>query len=180
MNLSQESWAVRNSLGEFLQELMYVDRRWIRLDSCANNAFVPQRGADQVDCPLHSFCDLLGISAKRANDYLRAANLMEPHKVHKTTLSPNRKHWDSLKSEFSLDIELEQASHNQYLGRKVWVVRIGCLSNHNNNTTFNAKQQAQRFFDGESDFDRLQGNDSRVRVCMLSLQHYSSASERKH
>ena len=53
--LSEESKAVRRGLGEFLQELAFVDRRWIRIDSCSNNTFNrPDTGgeANEVDCPL--------------------------------------------------------------------------------------------------------------------------------
>jgi hypothetical protein len=40
------------------------------------------------------FCDLLGLSAKKANECLGVANLMETHNVHKT-LGPDK--WDALK-----------------------------------------------------------------------------------
>jgi hypothetical protein len=59
-----------------------------------------------VDCPLESFCDLLGISANKANEYLCEAKLLELHKVHKT-IGINKRGWDTLKSEFGLEIERE-------------------------------------------------------------------------
>jgi hypothetical protein len=39
------------------------------------------------------------------------------------------------------------------LGIKVWALRIGCLGNKNKNTTFNAKQQAKRFFVSDKNED---------------------------
>jgi hypothetical protein len=50
MKLSEESY-----LGEFLQELVYIDRRWIRLESCSNNAFLPHGAKEEVDCPIGTF-----------------------------------------------------------------------------------------------------------------------------
>jgi hypothetical protein len=144
MGLSKESWAIRRGLGEFLKELAFVDRRWIRIDSCSNNTFnKPDTGGEtkEVDCPLESFCDLLGISANKANEYLCAAKLMESHKRHKT-LCPNKRNWDDLKSEFGLDIELGQTSDIHYLGKKIFVIRIGGLCDNR----FSAKEQAKKFF----------------------------------
>ena len=154
MFFSQESSEIRTGLGEFLQQLVYVDRRWIRIDSCNNNTIIPQGGTEEINCPIRAFSDVLGISAKRANDYLRAAKLLEPHPVHKDSMGLNRKGWEDLIREYCLDIEVEQASDNKYLGRKVYVLRIGCLCNHNNNTTFNAKIQAKRFFVATADFEK--------------------------
>jgi hypothetical protein len=95
MKLSQQSWVIRNDLGEFLQELAFVDRRWIRLDSCSNNTCLHNGDIEEVASPLESFCDLLGVSAKKANDYLRAANLMKPNNRFKT-LGPDINNWESL------------------------------------------------------------------------------------
>ncbi len=97
---------------------------------------------------MESFCDLLGVSAKKANDYLRAANLMKPHNQHKT-LCPVINNWKSLIGEYGLDMEVESASQKDFLGIKVYSIRIGCLGNNNKKTTFTARQQAIRFFDGE-------------------------------
>jgi hypothetical protein len=147
MTLSEESEAVRRGLGEFLQELAFVDRRWIRIDSCSNNTFnKPDIGGEtkEVDCPLESFCNLLGISANKANEYLCAAKLLEPHKVHKT-MCPNKRNWEALKSEFRLDIELEEESDIHHLGKSMFVIRIGDLCD-NSPTTFSAKEQAKKFF----------------------------------
>jgi hypothetical protein len=101
-------------------------------------------GGKEVDCPLESFCDLLGISAKKANEYLCAAKLMEPHNRYKT-LCPIKASWDSLQSEFALDIELAQVTDIHFLGKKMHVMRIGCLCD-DNQITFNAREQAKRFF----------------------------------
>jgi hypothetical protein len=109
MKLSEESWVIRNDLGAFLKKLVDTDQRWIRLDSSSNNSFLPYLDKDEVDCPIYSFCDLLGISAKKANDYLRATNLMEPQ-CRFGTLGPVLNHWESLKSEYGLEIEVEQAT----------------------------------------------------------------------
>jgi hypothetical protein len=148
MTLSKESWAIRHALGEFLQKLAFVDQRWIRIDSCSNKTFkrdVPGGETVEVDCPLESFCDLLGISAKKANEYLCAANLMKPHNRH-NTLGLNREGWDALKNEFCLDIDLALATDTKHLGSKVHVIRIGCLCD-DNPTTLSAKKQATRFFE---------------------------------
>jgi hypothetical protein len=50
-------------------------------------------------------------------------------------------------------MELEKATDRKHLGIKVWVLRIGCLSKNNNYTTFDAKQQAKRFFCSHGGFD---------------------------
>jgi hypothetical protein len=56
-------------------------------------------------------------------------------------------------SEVSLEAELVQTTDYKYLGSKVWVFRIGCLSNNKNYTTFDAKQQAKRFFGSYDGFE---------------------------
>jgi hypothetical protein len=151
MNLSEEAQSIRRGIGEFLQELAFVDRRWIRIDSCSNNTFDKPGsagsagGTKEVDCPLESFCDLLGISANKANEYLCEAKLLETHNVHKT-IGINKRGWDTLKSEFGLEIEREHIRDIHYLGKKMHVLRIGCLCD-DNPTTFTAKDQAKRFFD---------------------------------
>jgi hypothetical protein len=61
-------------------------------------------------------------------------------------MRPNQAHWGALKSEFALDIELEQISDIHYLGKKMHVMRIGCLCN-DNPKPFTAKDQAKRFFE---------------------------------
>jgi hypothetical protein len=148
MNLSEEAQSIRRGLGEFLQELSFVDRRWIRIDSCSNNTFNRPTTAGktkEVDCPLESFSDLLGITAEKANEFLLAAKLMERHKVHKT-IGINKRGWDTLKSEFGLEIEWERISDIHYLGDKMYVMRIGDLC-RDNPVTFNARAQAKRFFE---------------------------------
>jgi hypothetical protein len=63
--LSEESQAIRRNVGEFLQELSFVNRRWIRIDSCSNNTFNKPTTAGEtkeVDCPIEPFSDLLGIT----------------------------------------------------------------------------------------------------------------------
>jgi hypothetical protein len=42
-------------------------------------------------------------------------------------LCPIEARWDDLKSEFALDIELEQIGDAHYLGKRMYVMRIGCL-----------------------------------------------------
>jgi hypothetical protein len=149
MKLSEESWAIRHGLGVFLQELAcFVDRRWIRIDSCANDAFVPKGETEEVNCPLESFCDLLGVSVKKANEYLCAVKLLQLHNKHKT-MGCNSKGWESLKAEYGLDIEIDAVADINFLGKRMNVMRIGCLGNNNKNTTFTAIQQATRFFKGE-------------------------------
>jgi hypothetical protein len=104
MKLSEESWVIRNDLGTFLKKVVdTTDHRWIRLDSSSNNSFLPYPANDELDCPIDAFCDLLGISAKKANDFLRAANLMEPHFRFGTLGSP-------VNSAYGLEIEVEQAT----------------------------------------------------------------------
>jgi hypothetical protein len=145
--LSEESLVIRQGLGEFLQELAFVDRRWIRIDSCANKTFKkPITGGEtkEVDCPLESFSDLLGISANKAHEYLCAAKLMVQNNYHKT-FGPNKNGWDALKSEHGLDIEIERASDVHHLGGRMHLMRIGCLCN-DNPKTFTAKDQAKSFF----------------------------------
>jgi hypothetical protein len=65
--------------------------------------------------------------------------------VHKT-IGINKRGWDTLKSEFGLEIEREHIRDIHYLGKKMHVLRIGCLCD-DNPTTFTAKDQAKRFFD---------------------------------
>jgi hypothetical protein len=119
MILSEESKAVRRGLAEFIQEIACVDRRWIRIDSCSNNTFNKRDTAGEtkeVDCPLESFCDLLGMSANKANEYLCAAKRMEPNRVTKD-LCPIKARWEDLKSEFALDIELTTVSDINFIGK---------------------------------------------------------------
>jgi hypothetical protein len=152
MNLSEESRNIRDALGEFLNELAFVGRRWIRIDSCSNNTFQkPVAGGEtkEFECPLESLSDLLGISANKANEYLCAAKLLVPHNKYPKTMGINKNGWDALKSEYHLDIDLEQTS-SQHLGKRMHVMRIGCLCDDNNNTTFSAVQQAKSFFEKES------------------------------
>jgi hypothetical protein len=69
---SEESQAIRRGVGEFLQELSFVDRRWIRIDSCSNNTFNKPTTAGktkEVDCPLESFSDLLVLLQKRLTSF---------------------------------------------------------------------------------------------------------------
>jgi hypothetical protein len=47
-------------------------------------------------------------------------------------------------------MELKEASQKDFLGIKVYSIRIGCLGNNNKKTTFTARQQAIRFFNGEN------------------------------
>ena len=96
MIFSEESLAIRRGLGEFLQELAFVDRRWIRIDSLSNNTFNKSAAGGEtkeVDCPLESFRDLMGVSAKKSNDYLHAAKLIKAHRRHKT-IGPVLENWD--------------------------------------------------------------------------------------
>jgi hypothetical protein len=144
---SEESQAIRRGVGEFLQELSFVDRRWIRIDSCSNNTFNKPTIAGktkEVDCPLESFSDLLGITAEKANEFLCAAKLMERHKVKKT-LGTNKYGWEALIREFCLEMEVEQLRDKHYLGDRMYVMRIGDLC-RDNPVTFNARAQAKRFF----------------------------------
>jgi hypothetical protein len=56
--LSEELMAIRHGLGEFLQELAFVDRPWIQIDSCSNNTLnKPITGGEtkKVYCPLIIF-----------------------------------------------------------------------------------------------------------------------------
>jgi hypothetical protein len=153
MDESHAPWVIRNFLGEFLQQLAFVDRRWIHVDSCTNNCFIPKGKIEEIKCPIDSFCDILGVSAKWANDYLCAIKLLTPHNVNKNMLCINQKVWNRLKSEFCLDVELVPVKDINYLcSKNVWVFRVGCLSENNHNTTFDAKQQARRFLAGEGDF----------------------------
>jgi hypothetical protein len=148
-SLNQQSRVIRNHLGEFLKELAFVDRRWIRLDSCFNDVFVPKGKTEEVDCPLESLCDLLGVSAEKANDYLCAAKLMTLHNKYKT-MGIVTKNWESLICEFGLDIEFEAVTDIHVLGKRMHAIRIGCLGKNNRNTAFSAIKQATRFFVGEA------------------------------
>jgi hypothetical protein len=139
-------------LGEFLRSLLFIDRRWVRLDSCSNNTVLPDGAKEGINSPIEAFCDLLGVSARKANDYLHAANLMKKHNVHKT-FGPNAEGWRELISEYGLEAELVQTTDYKHLGAKVWVLRIGCLSKNNNYMTFDAKQQAKRFFGSHDGFE---------------------------
>jgi hypothetical protein len=145
---SEESQAIRRCLGEFLQELSFVDRRWIRIDSCSNNTFNKPTTAGkskEVDCPLEPFSDLLGITAEKANEFLCAAKLMVRHKVSKV-LGPNINGWDAIISEFGLEIELVQITDKNCLGDRMYVMRIGDLC-RDSPVTFNARAQAKSFFE---------------------------------
>jgi hypothetical protein len=86
MDDSQAPWVIRNCLGEFFQQLAFVDRHWIRVNSCANNWFLPKGKQEPIKCPIDPFCDLLGVSAKRANDYLCAIKLLTPNKRYKNSI----------------------------------------------------------------------------------------------
>ncbi len=93
MVLSKESEAIREGLGAFLNELAFVNRRWIRIDDCSNNNFKKPDTTGKivdVDCPLESFSVLLGVSAKKTNEYLCAAKLMMTNNKYQT-LGPNLK-----------------------------------------------------------------------------------------
>ena len=160
MVFTPESWDIRDALGDLFHELAFADRRWIRLDSCLNDSFkAPQSMGDEVncpvtvECPLESFSNILGVSKTKANDYLCAANLLEPHKFRNNVLTANRNRWEDLKNEYCLDIEVERVSGGRYLGKKLWLLRIGSLSSHNSYKTFDAKQQAKRFFVGGDGFE---------------------------
>jgi hypothetical protein len=61
--------------------------------------------------------------------------------------------WREVISEVSLEAESVQVTVYKHLVMKVWVLRIGCLSKNNNYTTFDAKQQAKRFFGSYDDFE---------------------------
>jgi plasmid maintenance system antidote protein VapI len=114
MKLSEQASVIRSDLGEFLRELAFIDRRWIRVNSCSNNTFLPHEATEKVDCPIDAFCDLLGVSAKKANEYLCAAKLLETHKLNKT-LGPSRDSWEALISEFGLEMELEKSTDGKHL-----------------------------------------------------------------
>jgi hypothetical protein len=60
--MSEQSWVIRNDLGEFIRSLLYIDRRWVRLDSCSNNTVLPDGAKEGINCPIEAFCDLLGHS----------------------------------------------------------------------------------------------------------------------
>jgi hypothetical protein len=144
MSLIEESWDVRHGIATFLQQLAFVDRRWVRIDSCANNTFLPQGSTEEVDCPLECFSDLLGVSRRKANDFLCAAKLLVPHRRFKQSLGPNKGVWDSLISEYQLDIELEPSTNAKYLGKRFFAIRIGLSTG--TNSLFNAQLQGERFF----------------------------------
>jgi hypothetical protein len=145
MFFSEESKAIRRALGEFLQRIAFINRRWIQIDSCSittvKRPFTKEVGVKikDVNCPLESFCDLLGISANKANEYLCAAKLMVLHNRHKT-MCPHKQGWEDLKSEFALDVEFEYVADIHYLGKRMLVMRIGCLCN-DNPTPFTAKDK---------------------------------------
>jgi hypothetical protein len=61
-------------------------------------------------------------------------------------MCPNKAHREALKSDFALDIELEQIRDIHFLGPRMHVMRIGCLCN-DNPRSFTAKDQAKRFFE---------------------------------
>jgi hypothetical protein len=147
MNLSEEAQSIRRGIGEFLQELASVDRRWIRIDSRSNNTFdqpTTDGKTNEVDCPVESFSDLLGISANKANEFLCEAKLIEKHNRHKT-MCINKGRWEALISEFCLEIEREEISDISFLGKRMHVIRIGRLCD-DNPIAFTARDQAQRFF----------------------------------
>jgi hypothetical protein len=80
MKVSEESSVVRNDLGELLRELSFIDRRWIRVDSCSNNTFLPHEDEEEVDYFVGAFCDILGVSGKKANGYYLSAFKLPPER----------------------------------------------------------------------------------------------------
>ena len=82
MNLSEESQSIRNSLGEFLQDIDFIDRRWVRLDSCFNSTFTPSGETQEIPCPVPAISDILGVRSTTANDYLIACGLLMLHPTH--------------------------------------------------------------------------------------------------
>ena len=87
MDESQAPWVIRNCLGKFFQQLAFVDRRWICVDSCASY----QRESKNKSSVPWIPSDLLRVSTKQANDYLCAVKLITSHKVHQNTLCINQK-----------------------------------------------------------------------------------------
>ena len=126
MSSDQAAWAIRQALGEFLCELAFIDRRWIRLDSCSNKTCVHPTTKKEVACPIKPFSDLLGVSENKANDYLRAAKLLVVPK-RGSKLNASRNDWEMLAGQYRLDIEVTKVSMEKYIGKKVWVLRIGSL-----------------------------------------------------
>ena len=109
MSLCEESrLTIWNAIGEFLADIAFIDQRWIRLDSCSNNTFTPKGGTQEIPYPIPSIADLLGVDPTTANEYLVAAGLLVPHRVHKASLSTNINAWGDLKSMYQLNIEVEQ------------------------------------------------------------------------
>ena len=151
MNLSEESQSIRTALGEFFQEVAFIERRWVRLDSCTNTTFTPKGGTPEIPHPVPALSDILGVHARVANDYLVAAGLLVAQRSH-GTLCPNKKAWDGLKAQYQLDIELEQARDAKCLGPdRLYFLCIGCLGPHKSNcTTFTAKDQAKRYLFGDT------------------------------
>ena len=101
-------------------------------------------------CPIPPLSDLLCVSPHKANQFLVAAGLLQPGKFDKSTLSVAKIGWDRFKSEYKLDIELDQASDVNFLGLRVVVVRVGVARSNVERIT--AKTQAKRFFVDDEDF----------------------------
>lgn len=95
--------------------------------------------------PFESVCDLLCISASKANEYLCAAKLMERNNNYKT-MGPNKSGWGTLKSEYGPAIELEPASDIRHPGKRMDAMRTGSLCD-DSPTAFTTKQQARNQID---------------------------------
>jgi hypothetical protein len=142
MNLSSEALEIWSALGEFFSEVASVDRRWLSLVSSSNNTVVKDR--EEVASPLGLFATFMGIKAARADQFLHVAGMLKVHLLG--ALGANRLAWDTLQARYNLDIEVVQVQDKFIASKQIWLLRVGCLSNSNNSTTCNAREQAKRYF----------------------------------
>jgi hypothetical protein len=110
--------ALRLLAAQFFISCERLSPCWYRINSRDNNYL----SCGNIKAPLPSISDLFGISDERANDIILACGLM---KLHGNKLNIDKKGWDALKSEHSLDIEVDKVSNGQLIGKKVYLVRVG-------------------------------------------------------
>ena len=104
-----QKYAIRRAFAQFLSELASADRRWLRVESVADATVLLRDTTEAVPSPLQSLSDVLGVSGEEANTFLRVAGLLA-NKKNMDVMIPIRAEWESLASEFSLDIEIGRSS----------------------------------------------------------------------
>jgi hypothetical protein len=100
---------------------------------------------EEVASPLGSFATYMGIKASTADELLRVVGMLNVHLVG-ALLGANRLAWDTQQARYNLDIEVVQVQDKFIAWKLISLLRVGCLSNSNNSATFNAREQAKRYF----------------------------------